>query len=366
MTAPDPPRFDRSAPTPPGKVLIIKPSSLGDVISATPVLRGLRRSFPQAHIAWLLTPACAGILSGQPGLDEVILFDRKRFGRIGRNLGATREFVSFCRDLRRRRFDWAIDLQGLFRSGFFARVTGARLQAGFADAREFAWMFYTHRVRVGAAHTIDRNIELAGALGVDARAGDLKLTVARAARRRVQALLRDLHLDEGRYLVIAPGTRWRNKQYPVRHWREVLEELAGELPPVVVGAPGEADLCAKVADGRPGAVSLAGQTSLPELTALIAAAGAVIGCDSAANFIAPAVGTPFVTLMGPTRPERTGPYGPGGRALSADIPCLGCLKRSCGHVTCMQWIAPADVAAAAREAIAGCARRRPSGRSASA
>ncbi len=355
-------------PGPPASVLIIKPSSLGDVISGVPVLRGLGRSFPQARVAWLATPACAEVLVGQPGLDEVILFDRKRFGRIGRGLGATSEFLAFCRDLRRWRFEWVIDLQGLFRSGFLARVTGAPLRAGFAAARELAGMFYTHPVEVASAHTVDRNIELARALGVEARGEDLQLAVAPEARRAVESLLAELGAPAGRYLVVAPGTRWANKLYPPRHWRKVLAELGLERPVLLVAAPNqqERQLCAQLAEASKAAFDLAGRTSLPELVALIASAAAVICCDSAANFIAPAVGTPFVTLMGPTQPQRTGPYGPRGMALTAEIPCLGCLRRRCAHVTCMQWIAPEAVVAAARKLLADSAGKALSARPARA
>lgn len=347
----------------PARVLIIKPSSLGDVIGAVPVLRGLTRSFPAARVAWLVTPACADILAGQPGLDERIGFDRRRFGRIARSPAVTGQFASFCRGLWRRRFDWVIDLQGLFRSGFLAAATAAPVRAGFADAREFAWMFYTHRIRAGAAHTVDRNIELARALGIDARPADLTLTVAAEARTHARSLLGELNIEEGRYVLVAPGTRWANKLYPLRHWRTVIAELSAELPVVVAGAPGEHDLCARLAGAAPRTFNLAGRTTPGQLPALIASAAAVICCDSAASFIASAVGTPFVTLMGPTRPERTGPYGPRGRALQADIPCRGCLKRRCPHVTCMQWIAPADVIAAARGAMADSAAQRLSIRS---
>ena len=86
------------------------------------------------------------------------------------------------------------------------------------------------------------------------------------------------------------------------------------------------------------------------MVALIAAAAAVVCCDSATNLIAPAVGTPFVTLLGPTRPDRTGPYGPLGESLVADVPCRGCLRRDCSHITCMQLIDPEQVARATRKA----------------
>ncbi len=342
---------------PPGKVLLIKPSSLGDVITGVPLLRGLRRTFPDAHIAWLLTPACAGIVAGEAELDEVVDFDRRHFGRIGRSRAATRGFLAFCRALRRRRFEWVIDLQGLFRSGFLARVSGAAVRAGFADARELAAVFYTHPVRVRPGHTIDRNIDLARRLGIDARQEDFTLNVSDEAEQFITSLLGGLGISPGRYLAVAPGARWPSKLYPSRHWHKVIAELIGELPVVLTGSPPERQLCAELAEPFSGmAVNLAGETSLPQLVAVIASAAGLVCCDSAANLIAPAVSTPSVALIGPTRPQRTGPYGPLASALVAEVPCQGCLRRRCSHVTCMQTIDPAKVVSAVRDVLGRAAR----------
>ncbi len=335
----------------PEKVLILKPSSLGDVVSALPVLAGLRRTFPHAHIAWMVTPGCAPILDGQEGLDEIILFDRRRFGRIGRSPGPTRDFITFCRNLRRRRFDWVIDLQGLFRSGFFARVTGAAVRAGFADAREFAGIFYTHPINVQAEHTVARNIALVRELGIDADENDLTLTVTQEANAFVESFMTEQGLRRGQYLIIAPGTRWATKLYPRRHWRKVVAELSRDVPIVLTGSDDDGELCDNLTGDNSKVFNLAGQTTLPQVVALIASAGAVVCCDSSANFIAPAVGTPFVTLIGPTRPERTGPPSPLGKAIVADIPCAGCLKRRCRHNTCMQLITPEQVIAETQNAF---------------
>ena len=334
----------------PGRILIIKPSSLGDVITGIPVLRGLQRTFPHARISWLVNPPLAGILTGQDGLDEIVAFDRRRFGRLWRSPTVAAQFAGFCRQLRRMRFDWVIDLQGLFRSGFLARASGAPVRAGFANARELAWIFYTHAVRTSQEHTIDRNIDLARQLGIDARREDFALTITDEGRRFVESFLAENDLKHGGYVVIAPGTRWANKLYPNRHWREVLAALVPETTVVLVGSPDQRGLCQELAEpAGNGMIDLAGRTTLAQLVALIASAGAVVCCDSAANLIAPAVGTPFVALIGPTRPQRTGPYGPLGVALAADVPCIGCLKRRCRHASCMQLIDPQRVAAAARQ-----------------
>ena len=126
---------------------------------------------------------------------------------------------------------------------------------------------------------------------------------------------------------------------------------------VLIGSQAERQLCTELAEPFGGrAVNLAGETSLPQLAAVISSAAALVCCDSAASLIAPAVSTPSVTLIGPTRAERTGPYGPLATALVADVPCRGCLRRRCSHVTCMQTIDPAKVASAVRDALGRAAR----------
>lgn len=346
-------RPEASTLAPPQRVLILKPSALGDVVTALPVLRGLRRTFPQAHIAWLLAGSCAGLLQDDSDLDEIVYFHRRHLGRWWYRPDAHAALWSFWWTLRRGRYDWVIDLQGLLRSGLFTHWTHAKVRAGFADAREGAPLFYTHRLDCPAEHTVDRNIELARQLGIDARPEDMRLQVQPEARQAI-ATLRSAHgLTEGNYILCVPPTRWATKVYPVRHWRRVVASLAKHMPVVLLGspAPAERQLCQAVA-AEQGAdvIDLAGQTSLPELVALIAESAGVVCSDSAAKFIAPAVGRNVVTLIGPTQTERTGPYLQG-RALVAETACQGCLKKRCSHITCMASIEPATVVEAVMDQI---------------
>src|SRR5437763_13707014 len=121
MNATSPPIFSE----PPRRVLIIKPSAIGDVVHALPVLNLLRRRWPDAHISWLVTPACAGLLEGHPQLDEVILFERRRLASSWRDPGALRDLMSLTRQLRARESALVIDLQRLFRSGWLTWKTCA-------------------------------------------------------------------------------------------------------------------------------------------------------------------------------------------------------------------------------------------------
>jgi len=339
-----------SAPRP-RSVLIVKPSALGDVVTAVPVLRGLRRTFPRARLAWMLSNPNAPLMAHDTDLDEVVLFDRTYLGRAWRSPEATGALAAMLRRLRQGRFDWVIDLQGLLRSGFFAAATGAGVRAGFADAREGAAWFYTHRIAAPAGHTVDRNLAVAAALGVDARPEDMTLQVAPAAGDFAERLCRDRGLARGGFLVCVPPTRWRTKRYPVRHWRAVLRALSPDVPVAVLGTGADRALCGAVAEGAPGAIDLSGRTTVPQMVALIAASAGVVCCDSAAKFIAPAVGVDVVTLVGPTRLDRTGPYRRGA-AVVADVPCQGCLRRRCRHITCMDLIAPGEVISGVREMLA--------------
>ena len=335
-------------PDPPKRVLIVKPSSLGDVVTATPVLRGLKRTYPGAAVAWLLGAPYVPLLEHDSDLDEIIVFDRRRLGRAWRSIPALGALRALNRRLRRGAFDWTIDLQGLFRSAYFTGRTKAKLRAGFAHPREgSARLFYNRRVAVAAEHTVDQNVELARALGLDARVEDLSLQVSPAGREFVERFLAQHGLTEGGYVVCAPPTRWPTKRYPPRHWRRVAAGLAERMPVVLSGAPGDREWCSAVAEGLgAGVFNAAGQTGIAEMVALIAASAGVVCSDSAAKFIAPAVGVGCVVLVGPTQVAKTGPVG-GGRAVVSEAACQGCLKRACRHVTCMELIDPADVLTAA-------------------
>jgi heptosyltransferase-1/heptosyltransferase-2 len=329
-------------------VLIIKPSALGDVVTALPVLRGLKRTFPDCSVSWLVNDNCAEMIAHDSDIDEIILFKRKAMGKAWRSISALGLVLKFLGKLRRSHFDWVLDLQGLLRSGIFTRASGASVRAGFATAREGAAWFYNRRFTPEATHTVDRNIELARHLGIDARSEDMTLQIAAEGRQFADEFLAGNDLKTGEFLVCVPPTRWETKLYPSRHWRRVISAMMKRTTVVLMGGPGDRDLCqTAMQDTGDGVINLAGQTGIREFVAMIAASAGVICGDSAAALIAPAVGVESIVMIGPTRPERTGPYG-GGQAIVSDAPCRGCLQKRCCHIACMQLIDPDEVIAAGR------------------
>ena len=335
------------------RILIIKPSSFGDVIHALPVLNGLRHRFPRARISWLVNHNCAELLDGQPALDEIIRFDRKRYGRIGRGLTVTADFVKFLGTLRARRFDLVLDLQGLFRSGFMALATGAETRVGFGNAREFAWAFYTHRVAVRDPdmHAVDRNWLFARALGFKHVPIEFHLPVQRAAKAAVGRMLAEGGLAPGTaYVLMAPGTRWETKIWPATHFADVARRLRDDhgLAVVLTGMGSEAPIAHRVAAlTSKGVIDVAGRTSLAELIALVDGAAAVLMHDSGPMHLASALGKPMVAIYGPTSPLRTGPYRREDAVTRLDLPCSPCYLKhvaDCpyGH-RCMHDLQPAEV-----------------------
>jgi lipopolysaccharide heptosyltransferase I len=331
----------------PHRILLIKPSSLGDVTHALPVLHLLRKRYPAAKISWLVAPYCSGLLEGHPDLDEVILFDRKRFGTAWKNPAAGLDLIRFKRDLRRRQFDWVIDLQGLFRSGWLAWHTRAPVRIGFANAREFAWLFYTHRVPIPTLeqHAVDRYLKIAAAAGCDDEPVEFHFPVTDSDRAAVSDLLG--HVEP--FAVLMPGANWDTKRWDPDKFEALVAPMRERfgLQSVVAGGPDTIDLAMKI----PSAINLAGKTNLPQLVALLERASLVIANDSGPMHIAAALNRPLVTLFGPTNPIRTGPYGRPDSVVHVDIPCSPCYSRHCSHTSCLRWLGIEPVLAAAEQQL---------------
>ncbi len=317
--------------TPPGRILIIKPSSLGDVTHAMPVVPLLRRRWPEAHISWIVAPACVGLLEGMSGLDEVIVFDRRRLGTAWRNPAAGLDLIRFKRDLRRRQFDLVIDFQGLFRSGWMTWQTRAAVRVGFRAAREFAWLFYTDRIAVKpiAQHAIDRYLTIVQALGCPTSPLEYPFPVTPADRQHIGTALGGVQ----RFAVHLPGANWLTKRWPVEHFAQLATELDKRyrLASVIAGGPEIADLAMRI----PHAINLAGKTTLPQLVALLDRADLVVANDSGPMHIAAALNRPLVAIFGPTNPVLTGPYRRLDSVVRSDIACSPCYSRRCRDCRCL-------------------------------
>lgn len=322
------------------RILLVKPSSLGDIVHALPVLHGLRTAYPDAMIDWLVASPFVPLIESHPEVDNVVPFDRARFSRLGRSLAVTADFVRFVKDLRRRKYDLAIDLQGLFRTGFLTWASGAAVRIGFRDAREGAAVFYSHKISPGdlEQHAVDRNYRVAEMLGFEEVEVEFDLALTDAIRAEASELLKThIPAPYDELLFVAPGARWETKVWPVERFAATIDALQGAsgLRCVLLGGRDEVTLCAGIEQAcRTSPVNLAGRTSLSLLPALIERAAVVLCQDSAVMHLAVALNRPLVCLIGPTNPRRTGPYLRLEDVVSLDVDCSPCYLRKlsqCGH-----------------------------------
>jgi lipopolysaccharide heptosyltransferase I len=334
-------------PETPRRILIVKPSALGDIVHTLPILHLLRKRFADAKISWLVVPAFASLLQGHRLLDQVLLFERRRFANLWRDASAAKGLASFAMSLGNEKFDLVIDLQGLLRSGWIAWQTRAPVRVGFAYAREGATAFYTHVVNTPTheKHAVERYLDVAEALGCGRGPVVFDFDLPDESRSSVRQMLGD-HRD---YAVLLPGTNWTTKRWAAERFDQLISPLRERFGLSTVIAGGNDVL--EMNQPWSGAINLAGKTDLKQLVALIEGASLVIANDSGPMHIASALNRPLVTLFGPTNPVRTGPYDRPATVLRLDIACSPCYSRKCSHQSCMDWLTTGNVLSQIETAI---------------
>ena len=335
------------------KILILKPSSLGDIIHAIPVLRLLRARFPSAEIAWWVESSFVDLLEGDPDLTRVVPFDRQGFRRV-RGLRSLGESLAW---MRAQSFDWVIDLQGLARSGMVSWIANGKFTIGVEDLREGAPAFYDARVPRPSplTHAVDWYLEVLRTLGVPVHSHFEWLPSRADAARSV----REKWNPRGsRWICVQPGARWWNKRYPLEHFEESLRQIASQHADVsfaILGGRSDAALGEHLARLNPGrSLNLAGKTTLPEMIEWIRLSKAMITNDSGPMHAAAALGKPVVALFGPTDPRRTGPYLQQDQVLKSSLPCAPCMKPRCRQLRpmeCLFEIHPTRVASRLAECL---------------
>jgi len=347
-------RLDRAR-----RILLIKPSALGDVVHALPVVATLKRRYPEIPLDWLVEEEAAPLVEGHPAVATLVVSGRRRWLRQLRRPAdvpvTLREIRAWLKALRRRRYDVVLDLQGLLKSAMYVVAAGAPVRVGLADAREGAGWVLTHRVPVPPqpVHAVERYLALAAAVDAREAVRDFTIPLGSDDLEAARRLLDDLPRPR---VVLHPAARWETKLWEVERWRAVAASLADEGAGVVVtGGPADAAMAAAICDGlRQAPRSLVGRISLKTLAAVLRSADLMITVDSGPMHIAAALGTPVLALFGPTDPARTGPLGCG-RVLRRPLPCSPCLQRRCQIAEtrrCMRDLDVQEVLAAARELLA--------------
>ncbi len=329
------------AETPARRIVIVKPSALGDIVHSLPVLTALRHRYPDAHIAWVVNRSYESLLRGHPDLDDVLPFDRSRAD--GSLLDGILGYTHFCRRLRRQRFDLAIDLQGLLRSAVLTAATRAPRRVGLSSAREGAHWFYTDVVPVAdfnAIHAVDRYWLMAEALGAGDVTKEFRVPIQAADRRWADDMLAGCPRP---FLMVGAGSRWMTKRWPPEHFATLIHKAQDRFggTAVFVGGRDEAPLARKIARRVRGhTLDLTGRTLLSHLSAVLERADVMLANDTGPLHLAAALGRPVVAPYTCTKARLNGPYGAMAGAVESRVWCQGKYLKRCDRMDCMTELTP--------------------------
>lgn len=317
------------------RVLVVLMGSIGDVTRGLGIVRPLRGAIPEGRLGWLVEPMAEPLVRLVPGIDEVFVFDRPR------GIGA---IPALRRELRRFEPTVTLDLQRHFKSGCFARMSGAPRRIGFhrRDAKEMNHLFQTETIEfVGdGVSKIEHYARFLQILGVGT---PFNTTPLRDAAVSVEVPCTQP------YVAVVLGSAWPTKDWPIAGYHRLVGSIvrSGRFGVVLVGDRKRNAIGEQLVAAYPGSpvVNLAGSTTLPDLVGIMRGASAGVGPDSGPGHIAAAVGRRYVGIFGPTSPIRTAPFGSEGLAVQSSVGCAPCYRRRCPGLdtVCMRLVSPEAV-----------------------
>ncbi|SPD76502.1 conserved hypothetical protein [uncultured Desulfobacterium sp.] len=326
-------------------ILIVKLSSIGDVVHSLPFLEALKENNPGAKIDWVVEREALEVLNGHPAIDRIIVSDRKTWQKALFNgsgcVSVFKEAVQLLRLIRQCKYDLVVDLQGLFKSGVLVGISRGGRKIGMAGSREGAGVFLSERpVPVSyEQHAVDRYLEVAKHIGCTVRSIKGPIPFSDSDKRRIKELILSCGEEKRSLIAINPMARWKTKLWEQDRFALLADMLIEELGCRVVftGSSQDVTVIEEISDmmkHKP--INLAGRTSLKELACLYSMCNALITTDTGPMHIAATMGCKVIALFGPTDPVRTGPYGQGHRVIRTAIECSPCFKKKCDHRTCMK------------------------------
>lgn len=313
------------------RILVIKLSAIGDVIHALPVSHALKQHLPNAKVTWIVEPPAYDLLTDNPYIDEIIVFEKKKFKSLR---GFIQNIGGLAARLKAPRFDVALDLQGLGKSAAIAYLSKAPLKLGTCDMREFSDKI--SRPVCGAhcdGHIVERYLDVARALGCSVTEPVFPVAISPRDGDIAERLMKQAGMNSANpYVVFAVGANWPNKRWPATHYAELADWLyEKKIIPVIVGQGvvderivGEIVSLAEIPP-----VDLVGKTTLKQLAYIVKQSSALVGGDTGTMHLAAALGKPAVALMGPTDAARNGPYGQSHNVIEIPSACKHCWQRQC-------------------------------------
>ncbi|MDR4507718.1 MAG: lipopolysaccharide heptosyltransferase II [Candidatus Brocadiaceae bacterium] len=337
-------------------ILIVRLGAMGDIVHVIPAVKNVRESYPSAHIAWLVEDKLKDLVDAIPGIDEVVVFPRKRWQAHLKNpqkyFQMITELRAFLKKLRQKRYDVALDFHGNFKSGLLSYLSRARYRIGFSRkfGKEFNFIFQNvciapEKKRI---HRVDKYLALVQCLGITTHYQRPEFLIPEADRHYIDRFILQNHLQERPLAMIHPGTSvfGKFKRWPPEKYSLLADRLTQELHYAVVftWGPLEYKIAEEIISLMHTQGTIACKTSsVKQLIALLQRAHLFIGSDTGPTHIASYIGIPTIAIFGPKDPAIYAPYGENSLVVRKDIACSPCAVRECGHVTCIHSITPDDV-----------------------
>ncbi len=343
----------------PRKILILKFSAMGDVVHALPVAATLRKSLPDAHIAWMVEERYQDILRGNPDIDEIIPL-RTKVWRKNWNAKSLAEILNTIKTLHRHKFDLVFDLHGLIKSGIIAKLSGAPTRVGFhrKNCKEkFSALFTNQKgpYMAGGLHVVDMYLTLLQtALKKVVETKNFPLQVPDEADEKV-AYFFDQHPDLSTRPVIGinPGAGFESKQWELVRFAQLADRISEELSCSIMltWGPGEEFKAQQISAYMKQKNWIAPPTSILESIALYKRMALLVSCDSGPLHLGAALGIPTVSIFGPTDPVRNGAYGVNHETVYKVLSCSFCWKKTCplGTKECMDQVTVDEVFQAVKQ-----------------
>ncbi len=321
------------------KILIVKPSAFGDIVHTLPFLNALKRGYPNSQIDWVVAEGLHKFLEGHSMINRLWVIKKDRWKRLNYLKESFTEIKELVACLRKERYDVAVDLSGILRSGLITFASGARIKLGFEESDEGSHFFYSHKIKGDMTiHAVDRYLKLAKALGCPTDV----IAYPFAPFDENPEILNELPKE---YAVISPSAGKPANQWHASRFGELASMLP--FPSVVISGSSRSDIAAAqtvVEHSKGRAVSIAGRTGLKDLIPVISKAEYFITNDTGPMHVAAAVNVPVFAIFGPANPVRTGPYGDIHTVIQKKLPCSPCYRwKPCSHWSCMNDITSAEV-----------------------
>ena len=317
------------------KILIIRLSAIGDTIHTLPMIYALKKQYPNCRIGWVVESKAKMFVEDNPLIDKYFVIDKKR-----------KNFFKIIKQLRKEKYDIALDPQQLLKSGIVLGLCGAKRKITLSGGREFSWIFANEIVKAKTKlfdinyHVVKRNLELCEYLGC--KTEEISFPMPELSEEEKEVTKSLLPQNGKPVVALSPATTWRNKHLPAEFWANVVNHISDRADIIFTGSIKDTNLINNIIEksDSKNLTNLAGETNLLELRELFSSCRIVITPDSGSAHIAWASTKPYViTLFCATSAKRTGPFdnhsGSNTKyfSIQSKAQCSPCMKKKCKSST---------------------------------